>query len=127
MEQENVYLEKKIFIFSIFIVTLLIITSIVICYLMLNESVSEKMSQAITPQAPIEDNDINVEAIKPTPEPFYELKDYNGKIGIYEDDSLIYTLDVFIFTLPQADQLLLKDGIIVTSKVDLMNLIEEYY
>jgi hypothetical protein len=94
---------------------------------MLNESVSEKMSQAITPQEPVEDNDINIETIKPAPESFYELKDYNGKIGIYEDDSLIYTLDVFIFSLPQADQLLLKDGIIVTSKADLMNLIEEYY
>lgn len=57
----------------------------------------------------------------------YVLKEYNGKIGIYENDSLIYTLDTYIFTLPEKDKKLLSEGISVSSKEELYEILEEYY
>ena len=57
----------------------------------------------------------------------FVLKEYNGKIGVYENESLIYTLDIYVFTLPEVDKQLLKDGIIVSTKEKLYELIEEYY
>ena len=57
----------------------------------------------------------------------YCLRDYNGKIGIYKNESLIYTLDVYIFTLPEEDKKLLTEGIEVSNKEELYDLIELYY
>ncbi len=57
----------------------------------------------------------------------YILKDYNGKIGVFENDSLIYTLDTYIFTLPEKDKKLLSEGIAVSSKEELYQILEEYY
>ena len=56
----------------------------------------------------------------------YCLKDYNGKIGIYKNEALVYTLDVYIFTLPEADKKLLADGIEVSTKKELLDIIEMY-
>lgn len=57
----------------------------------------------------------------------YCLKDYNGKIGIFKNDALVYTLDVYIFTLPEEDKKLLSEGIEVSNKEELYDLIELYY
>ena len=57
----------------------------------------------------------------------YKIKEYNGKIGIFENDALIYTLDVYLFTLPEKDKKLLSEGIQVSSKEELYEIIEEYY
>ena len=57
----------------------------------------------------------------------YVLKEYNGKIGVFENESLIYTLDTFVFTLPLNDKKLLRDGIEVSTKEELYDLLEEYY
>ena len=55
------------------------------------------------------------------------LKEYNGKIGVYENNALVYTLDTYIFTLPEIDKQLLREGIITVDKTELYELIEEYY
>ena len=57
----------------------------------------------------------------------YTVKEYNGKIGIFENDSLIYTLDRYVFTLPEYDKKLLSSGIEVSTKEELYEIIEEYY
>ena len=57
----------------------------------------------------------------------YEVKEYNGRIGVFEDNSLLYTLDVYVFTLPKSDQKLLSDGIKADSKEELNEILEEYY
>ena len=48
-------------------------------------------------------------------------------IGVYENAALIYTLDTYVFTLPDIDKQLLREGIITASKTELYELIEEYY
>ena len=57
----------------------------------------------------------------------YSLKDYNGKIGIYKDDALVYTIDKFIFTLPEKDKKLLKEGIYTTNIQEFYEILEQYY
>ena len=57
----------------------------------------------------------------------FELKEYNEKIGVFKNNALVYTIDTYVFTLPEADKQLLKNGIKVNSIEELENLIEEYY
>ena len=57
----------------------------------------------------------------------YFIKSYEGKIGIFnESNLLIKTLDVNIKTLPKTDQDLLKKGLCVNSKDELIKIIEDY-
>ena len=57
----------------------------------------------------------------------YLIKSYEGKIGIFnESNVLIKILDVNIKTLPKTDQDLLKKGLCVNSKDELMEIIEDY-
>ena len=74
-------------------------------------------------------NDIPIFEETPSDETIdiYCLKDYNGKIGIYKNNSLVYTLDVYVFTLPEEDKKLLTEGIEVSNKEELYDLIEIYY
>ena len=67
------------------------------------------------------------EETEPKPSDTYTLKDYNGKIGIYQNDSLVYTLDVYVFTLPEKDKKLLNEGITFSNIEELYSAIEEYY
>ena len=125
--EENVYIEKKIFIFSVFVLTVLIITAILLSYLLLNNKISNANSNNFSNESDVpvyenaDDNEIQEETTN------YMLKEYNGKIGVYENESLIYTLDKYVFTLPEIDKQLLKDGIKAASKTELYELIEEYY
>ena len=124
--EENVYIEKKIFIFSVFILTVLIVTAIMISYLLLNNKIAETntSNKTVEPDIPVfeeQEETLDNEEIQ------YLLKEYNGKIGVYENDALIYTIDTYVFTLPELDKQLLRDGIIATSKEELYELIEEYY
>lgn len=123
--EENVFIEKKIYIFSLFVLTVLIITSILISYSLLNNKIIEMNSNKDI------DNDIptfdTIDTEENEERKFYMLKEYNGKIGVYENNSLIYTIDTYVFTLPEVDKQLLETGITVTSKTELFELIEEYY
>lgn len=67
------------------------------------------------------------EETEPKPNDTFTLKEYNGKIGVYQNDSLVYTLDVYIFTLPEKDKKLLNDGITFSNIEELYMAIEEYY
>lgn len=124
--EENVYIEKKIFIFSVFLLATLIITAVMISYLLLNNKIIESSSTIIEFEPDVPAFEIKDEATAKK-EIYYVLKEYNGKIGVYENESLIYTLDIYVFTLPEVDKQLLKDGIIVSTKEKLYELIEDYY
>ena len=125
MEQsnnENTIIEKKVFILSTFLLALTIIMSVSICYFLLNNIIIEATSHNIDTDTPaINTNDISQTAIE------YELKEYNGKIGVYKNGALVYTLNTYVFTLPEADKQLLKDGIKASSYEELKKIIEEYY
>ena len=91
--EENVTVEKKIFIFSLFLLTILIISSILLSYLLLSNKIMEmnKIDQITEPDIPAYENIENdYEEELPI---VYTLKEYNGKIGVYENKALIYTLD----------------------------------
>lgn len=114
--------EKKVFIFSIFLLGLIIVLSIVICYFLLSNKLlnikNEPQDTMIEVNKPVDE--IVSETVQ------YEVKSYNGKIGIFKNNSLVYTLDTYVFTLPESDKELLKRGIILTNIDDLKKLIEEY-
>ncbi len=123
MESENtneLYIEKKYFYFTVFLILLLFAASLMTCFFVfdskLEKIASPKNDTGALPVINIsEDNDD------------YEVKEYNGRIGVFEDGSLLYTLDVYVFTLPKSDQKLLSDGIKAESKEELNRILEEYY
>lgn len=57
----------------------------------------------------------------------YCIKEYNEKIGIYKNDALVYTIDKYLFTLPENDKKLLRDGIYTTDSEEFYKIIEQYY
>ncbi len=124
--QENVLMEKKIFIFALFLLAALITSSVFLSYFLLNNKIVEMNNKDISSNIdiPVYEN-IDKEPAKETK--IYMLKEYNGKIGVYENEALVYTLDTYVFTLPDADKQLLKRGIITADEAELYELIESYY
>ncbi len=57
----------------------------------------------------------------------YTIKEFNGKIGIYEDGDFQYQIDIYVFTLPEEDKKLLLQGIEVSSEQELNDIISCYY
>lgn len=118
MEQEN---NKKQFIQNYlgFIVLFLLIFAVMTVYFLLISNKIKKITYENSEQV-FE----NAEALEKTT---YTVKEYNGKIGIFENEALIYTLDTYVFTLPEYDKKLLSSGIFVSTKEELYEIIEEYY
>ena len=58
----------------------------------------------------------------------YTLREYRGKIGIFEEgkSTPLQVLDVYVFTLPEADRASLRTGIRVISDDALRSLIEDF-
>ncbi len=55
------------------------------------------------------------------------VKEYEEMIGIFDENGgLVYSLDVYVKTLPEADRKLLREGIRITSEKQLRALIEDY-
>ena len=68
-------------------------------------------------------------AVETAGEPAFScvLRVENGKIGIFTPDGyFIRLLDVDIRTLPESDLAALKDGIIVTSRAELLERIQDF-
>jgi len=73
---------------------------------------------------PIVENVVKEETVI---EEWYLIREYEGIIGVFDHDgNLIQTFTVYIKTLPQKDQTLLKNGIEIRSKADLLDLIQDY-
>ena len=57
----------------------------------------------------------------------YLVKNYEGKIGIFtENGTLVRIIDVYIKTLPKADQRLLEKGFSVTDESELRAILQDY-
>lgn len=122
MEQETNQSQYKHFNRLLVIFCIVLLLSSLLFFLLLNFKINRLDREFNEEYQPVfEEN--NVENEKTT----YILKEYNGKIGIFENDALIYTLDTYVFTLPENDKKLLKDGITVSTKEELYELLEEYY
>lgn len=60
-------------------------------------------------------------------ETVYTVREYMDKIGVFlQDGTLIQVLDVYVKTLPEADERLLKEGIEIIGKKQLNELIQDY-
>lgn len=58
---------------------------------------------------------------------FFRIQEYEGKIGIFSEDGiLLEQWDVYVKTLPKADQRLLEEGFILYSEAELSALREDY-
>ena len=122
MEQENNQNQYKHFNRLLVIFCIVLLLSSVIFFLILNIKINKLDKELKVDYQPVfEENQVHIE--KTT----YTLREYNGKIGIFENEALIYTLDTYVFTLPENDKKLLKDGIEVSTKEELYELLEEYY
>lgn len=118
MEQEN---NKKQLIQNyqgLIVLFILIFTVLTVYFLLISKKI-DKITQENSQEA-FEEAILNEKTE-------YCVKEYNGKIGIFENDSLIYTLDKYVFTLPEYDKKLLSSGINVSTKEELYKIIEEYY
>ena len=122
MEQESKQNKNdRIFLISILISNVLLIVLVVlaICNFNSNSPINNE---------PVEQDQPTFEQDPPVVvEDVYCLKDYNGKIGIFKNEALVYTIDIYIFKLPEKDKKLLADGIEVSTKEELYELIELYY
>jgi hypothetical protein len=118
MEQEN---NKKqiIQIYQVLIVLFILIFAIMTVYFLLISRKIEKI--------PSQNDQTVFEESVSSDKTVYTVKEYNGKIGIFENNALIYTLDKYVFTLPEYDKKLLSSGIEVSTKEELYEIIEEYY
>ena len=57
----------------------------------------------------------------------YFIKSYEGKIGVFtEDSTLVRVIDVYIKTLPKADRRLLEKGFSVMGEAELRAVIQDY-
>ncbi len=58
----------------------------------------------------------------------YTVKDYNGKIAVFENDNTYpkNVYDSYTSVLPENDQKRLREGIIVSNTADLQRIIEDY-
>lgn len=63
-----------------------------------------------------------------SPAPAYTVREYNGSIGVFFGESatpaLVY--DIPVYTLPEADKLLLAEGIPANTEAELNSIIEDY-
>ena len=115
--KENEYLEKgKFYLFS-FVITIFLIGLLIINIVSLS-----KNNQVI-----YYTNEETTDVIKEESVIVYEIKEYNGKVCAFENGSLIYSLDTYVFTLPEKDQKLISEGIVTTDKNELYEILSEYY
>ncbi len=57
----------------------------------------------------------------------YIVREHMGKIGVFSiDGTLLYNIDVYVKTLPEADRRLLGEGIEIIGKEALNELIQDY-
>lgn len=63
-----------------------------------------------------------------TSQSIYIVREYKGMIGVFaeEDDDPLYTVDVSVATLPEADQKMLAAGITVRGRERLNSILEDY-
>lgn len=58
----------------------------------------------------------------------FTVREHDGKIGVFtpDSDTPVQILNVYVFTLPTADQRALQSGIPVYSTAELLSLIEDF-
>lgn len=115
-------MKKMITVTGCFVIFCLIINSVLIPSL---PSVKAETAPQISQTSSVNEISKNVSQAE---EPFYILKDYNGKIAVYSStsDTPIEITNASITKLPKSDQQALKEGIKVSTRKDLDRLLEDF-
>ena len=121
MEQETKEMHDKQYFRIIFIFSIILIALFGIFYFLISDKITSTVKDINNNDIPVFDQNVQETEIE------YVLKEYNGKIGIFENEALIYTLDTYVFTLPENDKKLLSEGIVVSTQEELYELLEQYY
>ncbi len=123
---------KRIFTLFGTYAAILMLASIVGITLMLSKkpeespSVSETLTQTQLVYVWAEEP-TDTSAVTEPPQRQWTVREYEQVIGVFDEEGkLVYTLDVYVKTLPQTDRNLLREGICVTSEKQLRELIEDY-
>ena len=124
MEQDNQFIEKKQWALSFMLMIALTLILFTATFILLNSRI-EKVNNKIKEEAlPVYKETMTTI----TNEENYTIKNFNDKIGIYLNGDFQYCIDnILISTLPEKDKQLLSDGINVTSKQELYEIISAYY
>ena len=117
------FIEKKHFSLSIIFLTIITMTLFIITYFTLNNRISNMSEKNITADKPVFNESITAESVENS----YMIKEFEDKIGVFKNGDFQYYLDVYIFTLPEKEQKLLCQGIIVSSEQELFDILSSYY
>ena len=117
------FIEKKHFSLSIIFLTVITMTLFIITYFTLNNRISNMSEKNITADKPVFNESITAESVENS----YMIKEFEDKIGVFKNGDFQYYLDVYIFTLPEKEQKLLNQGIVVSSEQELFDILSSYY
>ena len=115
---------KKQYFLTVAFLLLLMLTLFFSLYNSLNERIERNTNSIKKIDIPVfnQSNNSNINIYHK-----YLLKEYDGILAVYKDNDLQYTVDIYVFTLPEADKKLLSQGIEVSSEHELNDIISSYY
>ena len=80
------------------------------------------------PSSPSLPSTVSLPVQEPAQTPPYLLKEFDKRIALFGDDreTPLYISDIYVSQLPEADRLLLKEGLPARSEKELRRLLEDY-
>lgn len=117
------FIEKKKFILSLVAVVIIAVTLFAAAFVMINDRISTLHTNAELLDKPVfNDSDTGTDK-----EIQYTIKEFDGRIGVFENGDFQYLVDIYVFTLPENDKKLLSKGISVSSEKELNDILSSYY
>ena len=121
MEQENEFVSKKQYTFSLILIAAISVIMLLSVYSILDSKI-DKQSGIEKTVTVFKDEQITEPLLEE-----YVIKDFNGKISVFKNNDFQYSIDVYTFTLPQADKNLLSQGIKASSQQEINDILSCYY
>ena len=127
MEQENensLYLDKRQFCLSMIVLTVLTIVLFLSVFIILKDDIKNinLLIKNLENETVFQE-----EQIITNPEEIYVIKEYDNRIGVFANGDLKEIVDIYVFSLPENDKKLLSEGICITSKQELNEILSCYY
>ncbi len=93
-----------------------------------NQNQKETQGQVNFTSKPVSSQENSEIALSSILENVYTLREYNGHIGVFENDDStpIQEIDVLVDNLPASDRALLAKGIVAKDTAELRSLLEDY-
>lgn len=93
--------------------------SILLCGMAPSAPISAESAESAAPQPAVVSQDRGSAAV-------YSLRSYNGWIGVYQGETLVYCSDILVDTLPNSDRSILERGIETESWDEVLLLLEDF-